>query len=410
VREKITMKRYSRRETLVLLPLVALSVQGCLGIGNNTNNTTDNFKTKATVGGKEVGVSEAAPFKGKIYLTLGRNLFVLNDQLQLKQLTSGMDVRDPAVSPDGKQIAFVQRFTDYADLLVMPSSGGKPQRLISGNGHYIPNGSLPPNTTFYWFGQPAWRDNKNLAFVSDLAKLNTPAGAGIDAFLLDPQVFQISIDDPQATPQLVATAHYGDGGDRDPAFRPGQTNQVIYTHYQYDTATSTHQIIQIELEDADAIANSPGAYQAGANETNPAVDLTPAINDLANMMPTWSPDGNHIAYIRRLSSTSMGLYVMSVPTTDVTKTPNDPATEKLALQPYAKSVQILTSEFVSQPVWSPDGTQIAYYTYNETFFDLWLVTVTKDAKTGQYKMKGTPQQLTHALGNLDADSRPFWTP
>lgn len=407
------MKRYSRRETLILLPLVAVSVQGCLGIGGNTDNNTGNFKTKATVGGKEVGVSEAAPFKGKIYLTLGRNLFVLNDQLQLNQLTKGMDVRDPAISPDGKQIAFVQRFTDYADLLVMPTSGGKPQRLISGNGQYFPPVAqgAPPNTSYYWFGQPAWRDNKTLAFVSDFNKLNTPAGLGIDAFVLDPQVWQISLDNLQANPQLVATAHYGDGGDRDPAFRPGQTNQIIYTHYKYDDKTSTHQIIQIELEDADAIVNSPsGTYRSGADELNPAVDLTPAVNDLANMTPTWSPQGDYIAYIRRLSSTSMGLYIMPLPTTDVTKNPNDAATQQLALQPYNKSVQILTSEFVSQPVWSPDGTQIAYYTYNENYFDLWLVSVTKDAKTGQYKMKGKPQQLTHALGNLDADSRPFWTP
>ncbi len=405
------MKRYSRRETLVLLPLVALSVEGCLGIGDNTNNNAGNFKTKATVGGKEVGVSEAAPFKGKIYLTLGRNLYVLNDQRQLTQLTSGMDVRDPAVSPDGKQIAFVQRFTDYADLLVMPSSGGKPQRLISGNGQYyqpVVQGA-PPNTSYYWFGQPAWRDNKTLAFVSDFNKLKTPAGGGIDAFVLDPQVWQISLDNLQANPQLVATAKYGDGGDRDPSFRPGQTNQITYTHYQYDNS-GTHQRIQIELEDADAIANNPGTFRSGVDELNPAVDLTPAVDDLANMMPTWSPQGDYIAYIRRLSSTSMGLYIMSIPTTDVTKTPNDPATQQLALQPYNKSVQILTSEFVSQPVWSPDGTQIAYYTYNEGYFDLWLVSVTKDAKTGQYKMKGKAQQLTHTLGNLDADSRPFWTP
>jgi Tol biopolymer transport system component len=404
------MKRYTRRETLVLLPLVALSVQGCLGIGDTTNNNANNFKTKGNVGGKDIGISEAAPFKGKIYLTLGRNLFVLNDQLQLQQLTSNMDVRDPAVSPDGKQIAFAQRFKDYADLLVMPSSGGKPQRLLSGNGQYYPNGSLPPNTSYYWFGQPAWRDNKTLAFVSDIAKLNTPAGSGIDAFLLDPQVFQVSLDNPQAKPQLVATAHYGDGGNRDPGFRPGQTNQITYTHYQYDV-TGTHQIVQIELEDADAIANAPtGVYQAGANEVNPAVDLTPAANDLANMMPAWSPDGKFIAYVRRLTATSMGLYIMSAPTTDVTKNPNDTATQQLALQPYAKSTQILASEFVSQPVWSPDGKQIAYYTYNENVFDLWLATVTKDAKTGQYKMKGAPQQLTHTGGKLDADSRPFWTP
>lgn len=402
------MKRYTRRQTFFVLPVLALSLQSCMEFGG-ANNNADKFKTKGNVGGSDIGVSDKVSFKGKIYLTLARNLFVLDDQLQLKQLTSNMDVRDPAVSPDGKRIAFVQRFKDYSDLLVMPTSGGKAQRLRSGNGHYIPNGGQLPNTSYYWYAQPAWRDNNTLAVVSDFNKLLTPAGGGIDAFLLDPQVFQISMDNPDAQPQLIATSHYGDGGNRDISFRPGQTNQIIYTHYQYD-ATGTHQHIQIELEDADAIINNPGVYKSGAAEYNPAIDLTPATNDLANMMPAWSPDGNAIAYVRRLTATSMGLYIMSPPTTDVTKNPNDEATQKLALQPYNKSVQILTSEFVSQPVWSPDGTQIAYYTYNENMFDLWLVAVKKDAKSGQYKMTGTPQQLTHTGGKLDADSRPFWTP
>jgi Tol biopolymer transport system component len=79
------------------------------------------------------------------------------------------------------------------------------------------------------------------------------------------------------------------------------------------------------------------------------------------------------------------------------------------LKPYEKSTQILTSQFISQPVWAPDGTQIAYYTSNENMFDLWLVSVKKDAKSGQYKMVGVPQQLTHTEGELDADSRPCWT-
>src|SRR5690242_14879191 len=118
------MKRYTRRQTLILLAPLALGLQSCLSIGGTTNNNADKFKTKGNVGGAEIGVSDKVGFKGKIYLTLARNLFVLNDQLQLQPLTHNMDVRDPAVSPDGKQIAFIQRYKDYADLLVMPSGGG----------------------------------------------------------------------------------------------------------------------------------------------------------------------------------------------------------------------------------------------------------------------------------------------
>jgi Tol biopolymer transport system component len=160
-------------------------------------------------------------------------------------------------------------------------------------------------------------------------------------------------------------------------------------------------VIQVYLEDATAIPNHPGAY---APTRDPGVAITPV--DTQNLQPAFSPDGNAIAYIRRESSNQMGLYIMSVPN-GVTANPNDPATEQKALAPYKKSSHILSQQFVSQPVWSPDGKQIAYLSYNNGTFDIWLVSISIDPKTGAYVMKSNPVQLT--TGGIDGNSRPFWT-
>lgn len=103
----------------------------------------------------------------------------------------------------------------------------------------------------------------------------------------------------------------------------------------------------------------------------------------------------------------MGLYVMPTPD-GITTNPNSPTVAKQALLPYKQSSLILKGEFISQPVWSPDGKQIAYLSYNNSSFDIWLATLTTDPKTGLYVMKSSPVQLTN--GGIDGDSRPVWTP
>jgi len=89
-------------------------------------------------------------------------------------------------------------------------------------------------------------------------------------------------------------------------------------------------------------------------------------------------------------------------------TTNDPTTEQLALHAYATgSSHVLTGTYLSEPVWSPDGKQIAYYNYINTTFDLWIANVSYDAKTGKYSLQGDPVQVT--TGGVDAASHPVWT-
>lgn len=398
--------------TLLLLVLVAFCLQGCFGIGGSSNTTnTPSTKTITTnANGQQVGVNQTQNlFKGKIYFTIDHNLWVIDSTNNSREITNGGDLYDPAISPNGKWVAYIARYKNFSNLAYAPITGQPPHVLRNGSGKFYNDGGFIHNN-YQWYAQPAWSaDGSHLIFLSDLQKNYDWAALGNpfnNAPFLDLQVFSLPFNNSGTKPQAIAYASFGDGGDRDPTYRPGHPNEIVYTHYAYDAATETQQVIQIFLEDATQIPDHPGVYHPGApgGGFDPGIAITsPKDEDLE---PAFSPDGNAIAYVKRESSSTMGIYVMQVPD-GVTTTPNNPATEQEALLPYKKSSHILSGQYVSQPVWSPDGKQIAYISYDNSTFDLWLANINYNAKTGVYSMQGSPVQLT--TGGIDGDSRPFWT-
>jgi len=399
--EKKRMKRCIPWGTLLMLLSLLLILQGCLGIGDNSqkgNTITTNSN------GNQVNIVQNL-FKGKIYFTIDHNLWVTDGKNNTRKIMTGGNVYDPAVSPNGKWIVVSARNKNSSDIAIMPVSGGKRHNLLSGSGSYYNDAGFIKSSN-HWFAQPAWSlDSTHILFLSDIEKEDWYIATGENAPLLDLQVFSIPFNNSFAKPQDIAYASFGDGGDRDPSYRPGHPTEIVYTHYAYDAATRTQQVIQIFLEDANAIANHPGVYHPGLPGYDPGIAITDPKDQ--NLQPAFSPDGNAIVYVRRESPSQMGLYVMPVPE-GVTVKPNDPKTEQQALLPYKKSSHILSGQYVSQPIWSRDGKQIAYISYNNNEFDLWLANVAFNAKKGTYSLQGNPVQLT--TGGIDGNSRPFWTP
>ncbi len=396
------MKRFTPWSSLLLMLFLAGILAGCLGIGGNTTPNGTTITTNSS--GNQVSVVQNL-FRGKIYFTIDHNLWVTDGKNNTREILAGGNISDPAVSPNGKWIAVSMRFKNSSDIDYIPVSGGTRRTLLSGSGSFY-NDSGFIKSSSHWFVQPAWSlDGTHVLFLSDIEKEDWYTATGINAPLLDLQVFSIPFNNASAKPQDVAYASFGDGGDRDPSFRPGHPNEIVYTHYAYDTATHTQQVIQLFLEDANAIANHPGVYHPGLPGYDPGIAITDP--KVQNIQSAFSPDGNSIVYVRRESPSQMGLYIMPVPN-GVTSNPNDPKVMQQALLPYKKSSHILSGLYVSQPVWSPDGKQIAYISYNNNEFDLWLANLAINTQTGQYSLQGNPVQLT--TGGIDGDSRPFWTP
>jgi Tol biopolymer transport system component len=396
------MKRLTHWRTLLLLLSLALLLQGCLGTGGNTPPNGKTITTNSS--GNQVSVVQNL-FKGKIYFTIDHNLWVTDGKSNTREIMASGNIYDPAVSPNGKWIAVSMRYKNSSDISYISVAGGPKHSFLSGGGSFYNDGGFIKSSN-HWYAQPTWSpDSTHILFLSDIEKEDWYAATGIDAPLLDLQIYSVPFNNPTTKPQDVAYASFGDGGDRDPSYRPGHSTEIVYTHYAYDTVTRTQQVIQIFLEDATTIAAHPGVYHPGLPGYDPGIAITDP--KVQNIEPAFSPDGNFLAYVRRESPSQMGLYVMSVPE-GVTTNPNDPKVEQQALVPYKKASHILSGLYISQPVWSPDGKQIAYISYINNEFDLWLANITFNTRTGTYSLQGNPVQLT--AGGIDGNSRPFWTP
>src|SRR5258708_12843628 len=95
IRER-SMKRFTPWSTCLLLLLLALSLQGCLGSGGNNNQVGNTITTNSN--GNKDSVAQNL-FKGKIYFTIDHNLLVTDTSGPPRALTPVPNLSTPTISP-----------------------------------------------------------------------------------------------------------------------------------------------------------------------------------------------------------------------------------------------------------------------------------------------------------------------
>jgi TolB protein len=306
----------------------------------------------------------------------GRMLFVQGGNVWLwrgdagRQLTSSGDAFQPAWSPDGRRIAYIQRVTSFSDLLVMPAEGGEPLRLTEDG----PDSSVYSYERVFastWAFYPAWSpDGATIAFASQAG----PPGGSPAA------EFRVSLF---ATPSASAgerTQLYADVG--------GHVGRLAYA--------PDGQSIAFAFGPVGTGEPTIYRYTAGSDAT-PFPGMPTQSYD-----PAWTPDGTWLAFAARKDGRTDLFAIRATGT--VTDTGATPATSAGGTSP---AIQLTSIGSARAPAFSPDGKQLAFLAIapGGNSFDLWVLDLEIGADGAL--IPGQPRQLTQSMG-LDADSGVAW--
>ena len=342
-----------RRSPAAALMMVMLLMAGCTQSGAPPRDP-----------GKVVLPVKQVEVPGRLYATKGRSLYRFSGT-HLTKLLAGIKVKDPAVDASGAQLAFAQLQDQSSTIGICDARGRNLESITPAAG---PEGKL-------WAFAPHYSDDgQRIVYLTD--RLKQPSNPQN----LRPNDLAVFGQDLAGGParRLVVPVAYT-GGDSDPALRPGANDQLLYTTYLYGGAP---------LEPVARLTWM--SLRSGAR-----VYLSP--DSARNFEPAFSPDGRFVAFLRA-GSASDDLYVMTL-AASFSREPR-PAPSDAAL--------LLQAGIVSQPVWAPDGSAIAFLMLVNGSFDLFILPVAGTAD-GAIHATGPAKAVTHG-SFLDADSRLAWSP
>jgi Tol biopolymer transport system component len=374
-----------------------LALQACSGLASESGQ----FRSVPGTSDGDItalAINTDGHFSGHIAFVRNHQLYTLSGKDgKVSALPTGLNVQDPAYSPDGSRLAYIRQGASWSDLMVISLTGGAPTALThnQGTGQQITCANGVSEADAAWAANPIWSlDGSTLYYLSDAQKLlKTSCG------FVDMAVWKIGAQGGKA--QFVLWPERGEdntglpgaGGDADLSLRPGKESELSYTHYAYDTQQDGTRLVQIFLAPLDQ-------QQTPASGQQEELALTPAWSNTGKLQlaqqASWSPNGQFLAYIMSVNGTAV-LAIMRV---------GNPARGAPDFHDYASTLTFPLDHTASYsyPVWSPDGKSLLYLEFKNNEYNLYLAQVTVN---GSALALESPIQLTR--GGVDGDSRPAWT-
>ena len=339
---------------LIVLPIAAAAlVVGCSDAGRPLAPSGTTSLQRAVAGSAnsaaDFGLAAAIAFTStrddptNPVPRLASEIYLMDeDGTNPRRLTQNTDGDGfPALSPDGKKIAFESNRRrvegepmNTSDLFVMNTDGTEQTWLIRGS-------------------SATWSpDGKNIAFHASASGTALPIKPDPGAATFDSDIFVANVDD---------VLEYGAG-------RRNLTNSPEAIDDDADWSPNGDQIVFTSHSVTDNHLNSITAevYVINADAMGAPARLTNNVEE--ERAPAWSPDGTRIVFMCRRGGSDFEICTMNADGTG--------------------QVQ-LTDNTVGDftPTWSPDGGRIVFHRPVGGRFQLWLM---NPDGTGQTQLTNTP--------------------
>lgn len=345
-----------RLTLIILFLLIAL-----IACGDPAPPTANRGLTRPTQEEPVADVVQGEALPGRL-LFVRRGTIWLWEQREGRVLLGKGEAWQPTWSPNGTQIAYVQRGESYSDVLLTDAAGTLIKRLTNNSSREATH-SHERIYTSQWAFYPTWSpDGRRITMA---AQYGPPVGSPAFEYPLTLYTMPAA----GGTREQI----YGDDNAHcgSMAYDP-EGSVLVFTHASTN-AERQQQLYRLVLSN-DFSAPFPGAPQ-------PSYD------------PTFSPDGNWLAFAAS-DNGHTDIWVLPANVADG----SNPTPRRLTNLGAARA-----------PAFSPDGQMLAFLSIpaGKSGFELWVADVTTDAN-GTLRA-GEPRQITRDL-RLDADSGLSWAP
>jgi LCP family protein required for cell wall assembly len=281
----------------------------------------------------------ATRFSGHLFFARDGNIWSYDGQ-SLQQLTHSGDASDPSLTANGKRLVYVRRWApSVSDIFTLNLRTHRFGQITQDR---TTDGDIRDNV---WAYDPAYAPNgSSIIYASDRYKLANPPSDGRQ---IDLALYRYDV--ASGTTTQLTTPAFEAGGDADPRFDPANPNLLLFTSFSY--------------QQNDDVASQLTLLNL---TTDQMTSLTPT-NEL-DLQPAWQPNGQHVAYIQTQNDGS-GTRLLIAPFHNGTLR-------------VKRAVQV-DAGMIAMPTFSPDGQWLAYYKLVGNEFQLFTVDLKGGVPDGQ---------------------------